>query len=303
MRIEWYGLATLFIEIPRRFLISLWTIPSFYMILPFGFSDSLAVSWPLYAITASAIIADILLSWRAPDVHIQLDAIQQKLTNSEKNVVYLSLDIARAKVNDTQALRRLQESGDRLYYTSWEELKQRLYVITAGACLMSLVVWHWSSTGKTFVLESQLLVAAIVSLVIAFISYKGMPLRYQEELPEGHSPFLADWCSTPTKYVIIRMFGIPLFFIWVFAGLFYSFIGAFDGWEGSPLFFLYGIIACYLIVMLCIQFLIVVVLERKMNAVYRVLHPDTGKEHNVSKLRLTFYILLVLMAGIIGLKK
>lgn len=224
----WYGKGYYFVELPRRFMVSIWGIPVFWKILP--------EQWMGILVGLGCLAFDIFITSRAPDLQLTKEEVQRKLA-----------------------------SGGRLYFLTVQELKQRLIWVAVGFAAIALVAWYWFSHGQEPVLFARVATAGIVLAVVAYVSALGIPLRTKEEIPEGETPFTLDYIHELSKRWLIYMFGWPVFLVPALF-IFWIMLRGLGGLENSGTFstHIYVVIVAYTLLLVSICTMPMAVFERKI---------------------------------------
>lgn len=173
----WYGKAFYFVELPRRFMVSIWGIPVFWNILP--------EQWMAVIVAIACIAYDVFITSRAPDLCITKEQIQSKLS----------------------------QSGG-VYFLTKSELVKRIVVITAIFAVLIAFLWYWFSHNQEPTLITRAATATLILIAVAYISWLGTPMRTTSEIPTTHTPFTFSIMPAESKVLLLYMFGWP-FWIWM----------------------------------------------------------------------------------------
>lgn len=199
----WYGKAFYFVELPRRFILTILAVAVFRRFLP--------EEWMRWALFAVCFLFDLLIVSRAPDIRINKEEVQAKLALGAQPV-----------------------------FLTWREVKRRCGVLGLGAALCLAIAGYWFTNDQQPSPVSQFVVSATILLEVAYLSALGIPLRTKRELKEGDKPFvLLPFLSSEHRAGMLIPLGIPWFMLWVFMFLLYFSIADLnlaDGtvpWKGS----------------------------------------------------------------------
>lgn len=155
---SWYGKAFYFVEVPRRFVVTIWGLVAASTIAP--------EPWMMWLTVAACLAFDLLVTRRAPDLRLTKEDIQAKLALGAEPV-----------------------------FLTWREVLTRLGFLALGGAVLAGIAWYWFTNGQQPVLASQLGMAGTVMTALAYISARGIPLRTKRTLNENETPFLMPGCD------------------------------------------------------------------------------------------------------------
>lgn len=196
----WYGKAFYFVELPRRFILTVLAIAVFRRFLP--------EEWMRWALVAVCFFFDLLIVSRAPDIRITKEEVEAKLALGAEPV-----------------------------FLTWREVKRRFLILAGGAVVCLAIAGYWFTHGQQPSPASQFAVSAIILLEVAYLSAIGASLHTKRELKEGDKPFLLSLTPYNLMWGIIFVLGIPWIQLWVSAFLLWGSLmvltptGA--GWSGE----------------------------------------------------------------------
>lgn len=110
-RFSWYGKAFYFVELPRRFMVTIYALLVFRHFMP--------LPWMQWALVIACFAFDVLVVRRAPDIRITREEIEAKLALGAEPV-----------------------------FLTWGEVKTRLAWLTLGALLLTAIAWYWFTHGQ-----------------------------------------------------------------------------------------------------------------------------------------------------------
>lgn len=231
---NWYGKAFYFVELPRRFIVTIWGTIAAWITFP--------ESWMMLLVVLACLAFDLFIISRAPDIRLSKEDIQAKLA-----------------------------TGEELVYLTWREVIIRLLWVAVGYGIIAVIAYYWFTNGQQPVFYSRVSIASVILMAVAYVSVTGVPLRTVKDLPAACGPAFLPLTNTEGRDYVIGALGYPIFQWPVLTVLWFTLVsmGPYNGglgYTGELEELLCMVAGMYFILLLCLTMMQLLIVKRKVYA-------------------------------------
>jgi hypothetical protein len=206
MKSAWYGKDFYWVELPRRFMVTMWVTTMWLMIAFLKQGQVFPHYWIFFVL---AIITDFCTGWRAPDVKITEEEIEALASTITRPIYILTGEL----VGKTQReVDDILDKADRFYFLTVKEVWHRFFVLCGSSVLLSLLSAYWFYSNQQPIILTDLCGAFVIACQLAYFSAQGITLKTKYTLAEGDRPFKVPFYTTLSTRIGFAPLGSPFGF-------------------------------------------------------------------------------------------
>jgi hypothetical protein len=190
MKSTWYGKEFYWVELPRRFMVTMWVTTMMLMMACLKQGYVLPHLWIIFVL---AIITDIFTSWRAPDVKITEEEIED-LASSITRPIYIPTGELVGKTQ--REVDEILDKADRFYFLTVKEVCHRFFVLCGSSVLLSWLFNYCFINDQEPYVFTTLTYTFMIACQLAFFSAKGITLKTKNMLSKKDKSFKIEGYTT-----------------------------------------------------------------------------------------------------------